>query len=165
MSEKIPLKDTHNADSRTADANFTIEDLKLATEQHIQEVGMCMDFFANMCHRAGKVHDWTKMDNFYEEYGPLCMSRVVDDEFKADPWYQRHIYTERHHVEEDAKVDVNLCDILEHIADVVAAGKGRTGHLSSKYIDIDPKLLYRAYWNTVKLLDDNTEVIEEEDKI
>lgn len=161
MTEKIQLQDTHNADSRTASEDFTIDDLKQATETHIKEVSECMDFFANMCHRAGKIHDWTKMDNFYEEYGPLCMSRVVDDEFKANPWYQRHIYSERHHVEEDAKVDVNLIDILEHIADVVAAGKGRAGHLSSKYIDIDTDLLYRAYWNTVRLLDDHTEVVKE----
>lgn len=159
--EKIILQDTHNADSRTADSDFTMGDLREATKAHIDEVGRCMDFFANKIHEAGLVHDWTKLDNFLEEYGPLCMRGVVDEEFKADPWYSRHIYTERHHVEEDAKVDVNLIDILEKIADTVCAGKGRAGHLSSKYIDIDPKLLYRAYWNTVALLDNATEVKED----
>ena len=160
--KKIMLQDTHNADSRTADGDFTIEDLREATKIHIKEVGECMDFFADKIHEAGLIHDWTKMDNFAEEYGPLCMSGVTDDEFRADPWYSRHIYTERHHVDEDAKVDCNLIDILEKIADTVTAGKGRSGHLSSKYIDVDPMLLYRCYWNTVKMLDEATEVVKED---
>ncbi len=160
--KKIMLQDTHNADSRTASADFTMDDLREATKIHIKEVGECMDFFADKIHEAGLIHDWTKMDNFAEEYGPLCMSGVVDEEFKADPWYSRHIYTERHHVNDDAKVDCNLIDILEKIADTVTAGKGRAGHLSSEYIDVDPMLLYRAYWNTVKMLDDATEVIKDD---
>ena len=158
--EKIILQDTRNADSRTALDDFTIDELREATKTHIREVGECMDFFANKLHKAGKIHDWTKMDNFAEEYGPLVMSGVTDEEFKADPWYSRHIYTERHHINEDAKVDVNLIDVLEKICDTVTAGKGRAGHLSSEYIDVSPELLYRAYWNTVKLLDDHTEVEE-----
>lgn len=163
MPGKIILEDTHNADSRTASDDFTMEDLREATETHIREVGICMDFFADKIREAGSIHDWTKMDNFEEEYGPLCMSGVTDEEFKADPWYARHIYTERHHVNDDAKVDVNLIDIFEKIADTVTAGKGRAGHLTSKYIDVSPELLYRAYWNTVKLLDDNTEVHQKEE--
>lgn len=162
MSEKIKLENTRNADSRTADADFTMDDLKVATEQHIKEVGMCMDFFANKIHKAGLVHDWSKRQNFEEEYGPLCMRGVVDDEFKADPWYKKHIYEERHHINEDFKPDVNLIDVLEKIADTVSAGRGRAGHLTSAYMDIDPKLLYLAYWNTIKLLDDNVEVEDEE---
>lgn len=161
--KKIMIADTHNADSRTADSDFTIDDLREATKIHIKEVGECMDFFADKIHEAGIIHDWTKMDNFSEAYGPLVMSGVTDDEFRADPWYETHIYTERHHIDEDAKTDLNLVDVIEKICDTVTAGKGRAGHLSSKYIDVDPMLLYRAYWNTVRMLDEATEVVKEDE--
>lgn len=160
--KKIEIANTRNADSRTAESDFTIEELKEATEIHIKEVGSCCDFFAEKIHEAGILHDWSKRENFYEEYGPLCMSGVVDEEFKANPWYKKHIFEERHHVNDDFKPDVNLIDILEHIADVVASGRGRAGHLTSDYMDIDPKLLYLAYWNTIQLLDSNIEVEDEE---
>ena len=66
--EKIILQDTRNADSRTALDDFTIDELREATKTHIREVGECMDFFANKLHKAGKIHDWTKLDNFAESY-------------------------------------------------------------------------------------------------
>ena len=153
------IHDTKNADSRTADENLTLESLKEATEIHIDEVSECMDFFAAKLIEAGNNHDWTKLDNFDEEYGPLVLSGISNEEFQASDWHNRHIFTERHHIGHDAKVDVNLVDVIEHICDVVAAGKGRAGHISSMYCDIDPKLLYRAYWNTIRLLDENTKII------
>lgn len=162
MGEKIKIQNTRNADSRTAEEDFTIEDLKQATETHIENVGKCMDFFAEKIHEAGVLHDFTKRENFYEEYGPLCMSKVVDDEFKSNPWYKKHIFEERHHVNEDFKTDVNFIDLIEHICDVVEAGNGRAGHLTSAYMDIDPKLLYLAYWNTIALLNANVEVEDED---
>lgn len=160
--DKIMLRDTHNADSRTADHAFTMDNLKEATKIHIEEVGAVMDYFASKLHEAGRIHDWTKMYNFEESYGPLVMSGVTDDKFKADPWYSTHIFTERHHLNDDAKVDANLLDVLEMIADVVTAGKGRSGHLTSKFMDIDPMLLYRCFWNTIKMVDDIT-YLETED--
>ena len=75
--EKIILQDTRNADSRTALDDFTMDELREATKTHIREVGECMDFFANKLHKAGKIHDWTKLDNFAESYGPLVMSGVT----------------------------------------------------------------------------------------
>ena len=161
--DKIIINDTHNADSRTADEDFTIEDLKVATESHIKDVRRGMAFFAEKLIEAGKNHDHTKMENFYEEYGPLCMSRVVDDEFKADPWYSKHIFEERHHLNDNVPEDVDLIDYLEMLVDTVMAGRGRSGHLTSKYIEIDPKVLYRAYWNSVKKLNDIVQVANSEE--
>ena len=42
------------------------------------------------------------------------------------------------------------------------AGNGRSGYISSKYCDINPLLLYRAYWNTIRMLDDVVEVKKNE---
>lgn len=155
--DKIIIKDTKDADSRSSD-NITRESLYESTAEHIRNVHMGMCFFADKLIDAGEKHDWTKMDKFDEEFCPLVLGEHTDDEFLKSNWYQRHIYTERHHVNADAKADVNLIDILEHITDVVMAGNGRSGHISSKYCDIDPKLLYRAYWNTIRMLDDVVEV-------
>lgn len=159
--DKIIIKDTHNADSRTG-SNITRDSLYHDTIEHIKDVQMGMCFFADMMIDAGQKHDWTKLDNFDEEYCPLVLSGKTNEEFMASDWHERHIFTERHHVGHDAKVDVNLIDILEHIADVVMAGNGRSGHISSKYCDIDSSLLYRAYWNTIRMLDDVVEVREDE---
>lgn len=156
--DKIIIKDTHNADSRTMDDNATMDDLLLATQEHIKDVQKGMEFFAEKLIEAGQKHDWTKIDNFENEYGPLCMSKVVDDEFMADPWWSKHIYNERHHVNVDFRPDVDLVDIFEHLVDDTMSGRGRAGHLTSAYQDIDPKLLYLAYWNTIRKLNDVIQV-------
>ena len=55
-----------------------------------------------------------------------------------------------------AHLDVDLLDVLEFICDRVCAEKGRTGSINMNYLEIDPVLLVRAYYNTIKLLDDKT---------
>ena len=124
--DKIIINDTHNADSRTADEDFTIEDLKVATESHIKDVRRGMAFFAEKLIEAGKNHDHTKLNDNVPE-------------------------------------DVDLIDCLEMLVDTVMAGRGRSGHLTSKYIEIDPKVLYRAYWNSVKKLNDIVQVANSEE--
>ena len=45
------------------------------------------------------------------------------------------------------------------IADCVMAGKGRFGRVTPEYLNLsDPSILIRAYFNTVKMLDDVVEV-------
>ena len=158
--DKIIIKNTRNADSRTMEDYATMEDVKAATMEHIQDVQKGMTFFANKLVEAGKNHDWTKIDNFEKEYGPLVMRKVVDDTFKRDPWWSRHVFNERHHVNINFTPDVNLIDIMEHIVDDVMSGRGRSGHLTSSYQDIDPKLLYVAYWNTIRMLNDVVQVAD-----
>ena len=52
---------------------------------------------------------------------------------------------------------------LVFFVDCVMAGKGRSGHVTPQYLKLrDPTVLERAYWNTVKLLDDEV-VIEREE--
>lgn len=164
MTDKILIKNTAYADSRTAPEDMTKEKLYEATEAHIEEVGRIMDWFGEQLHEIGLKHDFTKMGSNFEEYAEVALAHLPEGEFEKTDWCQRHYFEERHHVNDQAWPDVNLFDCLEHIADVVAAGKGRAGHVASKYCDINPILLYRAYWNTIRLLDDVLEVSDDEKK-
>lgn len=161
MTDKILIKNTSDADSRTADDDLTKEKLYDATEAHIEEVGRIMDWFGEQLHEIGLKHDFTKVGANFEEYSEVVLARLPEGEFEKTNWCQRHYFEERHHVNDQAWPNVNLLDCLEHIADVVAAGKGRAGHVASKYCDINPLLLYRMYWNTIRLLDDIIEVSDD----
>ena len=158
---KIIIKNTKYADSRTADGDNTRDKLYDATIHHVNDVKRGMDYFVELIHEAGEKHDYTKLDCFDKVYAPLVLSKKKNSEFESQEWFQRHITEERHHVNHNAHADVNLIDILEHITDVVMSGNGRAGHITSQYCDISPDLLYRAYWNTVRMLDDVVEVAKE----
>ena len=158
MTIKIIIKNTEYADSRTAPDDITKEKLYDATVEHIKDVQKAMDYFANLIHDAGLKHDFTKI-SYFDEYAENVLSGHTDEEFKNRPWYQRHVYEERHHLNADCPLDVNLFDVLEMIADCVMAGKGRFGRVTPEYLNLsDPSILVRAYYNTVKLLDDIVEV-------
>ena len=157
MTSKIIIKNTSDADSRTADGNLTKEKLYDATVAHIHDVERGMDYFARQLHERGLKHDYTKLDDF-DNYTEIVLARLPQDEFEATDWCQRHYFEERHHVNSNAPTDVDLVDIFEHVCDVTLAGLGRAGHVSSKYSDIDPGLLYRAYWNTIRRLESIVEV-------
>ena len=163
MTDKIIIKNTAYADSRTAPDDITKEKLYEDTEEHIQDVQKAMDFFAEKIHEAGIKHDYTKIQ-YFDEYAENVLSEHTDEEFKNWPWYQRHVYEERHHLNADCPLDVNLFDVLEMIADCVMAGRGRFGRVTPEYLNLsDPSILIRAYFNTVKLLDDVVEVSDEEE--
>ena len=154
MTDKIIIKNTKDADGRTAGDDLTKERLYEATEIHVNDVLRVMDWFGKQLHEIGLKHDYTKLGANFEEYSEVVLKGLSEEEFEQTNWCQRHYFEERHHVNDQAWPDVNLLDILEHIADIVTAGKGRAGHVASKYCDINPILLYRAYWNTIRLLDD-----------
>lgn len=157
MTSKIIIKNTQYADSRTAPEDITKEKLYDATEEHIKDVQKGMDFFSEKIHEAGLKHDFTKIA-YFDEYAEDVLSEHTDEDFKKRPWYQRHIYEERHHVNDNAHSDVDMVDIIEHLVDVVMSGLGRAGFVNSKYTDISPELLYRAYWNSVHKLENIVEV-------
>lgn len=161
MTKKIIIKNTRYADSRTAPDDITKEKLYQDTMEHLSDVQKAMDYFANLIHEAGIKHDFTKI-SYFDEYAENVLSEHTDEEFINEPWYQKHIYEERHHLNADCPLDVNLIDVLEMIADCVTAGKGRFGRTTPRFLNLsDPSILIRAYYNTVKLLDDIIEVSEE----
>lgn len=77
-------------------------------------------------------------------------------DFASGKWYQNHVNTERHHLLSRCPEDVNLLDVIEMIVDCVCAGKTRSGEIGG--LEITPDILETAMKNTVKLVDDMTEV-------
>ena len=69
-----------------------------------------------------------------------------------------HIDKERHHPTSKCHDDINLLDIIEMIVDCVCAGKARAGEV--RQMEINDEILKKAFDNTVKLIDDITEVKE-----
>jgi len=153
----ITIKPSPMADSRTADGPVTKRQLWEASIQHIGDVCHAMAFFGQMIVDTARRHDNTKVDPegidaFYDSFS----KGLQGDEFKKEPWFQRHITEERHHLTDRVPDDVNLIDILERVADITMAAMGRNGDIGE--VDIDTEILLRAYKNTVLLLKNNTKI-------
>ena len=158
MSDKIILTDTSKGDSRTSGGKPSLVEVYEATRTHQYDVKRVLDYYSGLLKVKGQEHDWTKIENFDEEYGLMVTSDIRDEEFLASDWWWRHITLERHHCKEYCHVDINLFDILEMIADRVTAEKGRTGSINMDYLDLNPIILIRAYYNTIRLTDEKTEL-------
>lgn len=151
--EKIKIKKSSNADTRTCDwTKVSKQELLKNSKQHISDVKKGLNFLSNLLKKSGKKHDWTKIkaiDSFYSDF---------QTGFKQTFWWVEHQKKERHHfnTEEYIQEDVNLIDVLEQIVDGVMAGMARSGEYRKEVPDI--KLLLKAYENTAKLLLNNIEI-------
>ena len=155
---KIIIKNTQNADSRTANEKLSKKSLRNDTETHKNDVFRIMEFMANKIVETGKNHDYTKI-KYFDEFAENVLTPHTNEEFINQHWYQNHVTEERHHLNANCPLDVNLFDVLEMIADCVVAGKGRAGKVTPSYLKLkDPFILERAYWNTIKMLDTIVEV-------
>jgi hypothetical protein len=155
----IDIKKNTLGDTRTAVRKSSFEEFEEANRQHIRDVERVMDSIAHLITRAGEEHDRTKLSKDGEFYRDFC--KVLDDpknDFCQSDWYQMHIKEERHHVTAHAPDDVDLIDILEHIVDCCCAGKTRSGVIAPVVIDSD--ILQKAVENTVKLIDNNTRIVD-----
>lgn len=162
MTNKIIIKKTPNADSRTANNKLNEETLRKSTEIHRSDVNRIMKYMAEVIHETGEKHDYTKIKH-WEEFRDNVLKPHTNEEFINAHWYQNHVSEERHHLNANCPIDVNLFDVLEMIADCVVAGKGRAGKITPAYLKLkDPLILERAYWNTIRLLDDIVSVSEDD---
>ena len=153
--EKVKLiKDPHG-DSRHASKDTTFEEFHLANVRHISDVKRVLYLFSKLLEEQADKHDWTKLTyekEFWEDFWK--------EDFVHQWWYQMHVQDERHHPLSYCHDDINLLDILEMIVDCVVAGKARAGEV--RPLEINDEILKKAFENTVKLVDDNTEVVEED---
>ena len=162
-NKALYIRRTRNADSRTADNEINKEALYNDTLQHINDVENGMSFMSELIFNRGHNHDFTKI-KYFDEFADNVLKEHTNEEFINADWYQKHIFEERHHLNANCPVDVNLIDVIEMIVDCVMAGKGRSGHVTPSYMILnDSSILNRAYWNTVKLLDDQVHVEDEND--
>lgn len=153
---KITITKEPNADSRTAKQDLKKEELKAATDRHINDVGQVMSFFADLLIKAGKEHDNTKLSDFDDFFEALKSGKI-----KESNWYQNHKTKERHHLVAHVPKDVNLIDIFEHLGDCVTAGLSRSGEVFD--IELSNEVLQLAHKNTVELLKKHIKVVKSSD--
>jgi hypothetical protein len=142
--------------SQTADTrqNTTKETLLASSRQHIGDVVKALAFFQQKLTEAAGGHDYDKLtaiDWFHRDF-------VTG--FKETGWWDNHRRIHRHHIDKADGVpqNVNLLDVLEHIADCVMAGMARSGSVYE--LKLSDELLQRAFKNTVELLKSNVVVAE-----
>lgn len=152
----IVIQKSATADTRTCDfANVDKETLLASSRQHIGDIVKAIAFFQSKLTEAAGCHDYDKLtdiDGFHADF-------VTG--FKKTGWWDNHRKIHRHHINiaDGVPDDVNLLDVLEHIADCVMAGMARSGMVYD--LKLDGELLQIAFENTVNLL--KNEVSVEED--
>jgi len=143
----ITIPKSATADTRTCDwSKVEKDELLEASKQHIQDVGRALDFFCEHLEHAAAYHDHDKMsaiDHFHSDFRTG---------FEEHGWWDNHRKLNRHHIDKADGVpdDVNLVDVLEHVADCVMAGMARSGKVTP--LALPDEVLQRAFANTVELL-------------
>lgn len=143
----IDIEKSATADTRTCDfANVTKEQLLASSLQHIGDVVKALAFFSGKLTEAAGEHDFDKLtaiDWFHSDF-------VTG--FRKTGWWDNHRRIHRHHIDkmDGVPADVNLVDVLEHIADCVMAGMARSGSVYE--LKLSDELLQKAFQNTVELL-------------
>jgi len=154
----IKIKRNPNGDSRTVTKPASFSDFHKANVDHIKDVNAVMKALASRLRAQGKIHDNTKLkyeNEFYENYLDDIINKK---DFVSNTWYQKHIHEEKHHPFSYCHEDINLLDIIETIVDCTCAGKARSGEI--RPLEFNEKILKKAVTNTVKLIDEMTEVEE-----
>jgi hypothetical protein len=155
----ITIKKSETADTRTCDfANTSKETLLASSRQHIGDVVKALAFFSSKITEAAGEHDYDKLtaiDWFHADF-------VTG--FKETGWWDNHRRIHRHHIDKPDGVpeNVNLLDVLEHIADCVMAGMARSGSVYELKLSDD--LLQTAFKNTVELLKSQVRVVSDDEQ-
>jgi len=145
----IHIKKSPTADTRTRDwSKVTKLELFDASHSHRRDVRRAMAFLVKELGLAAAHHD----DDKVSDEGLEAFHADFITGFKQTGWFENHLKVNRHHIDKPEGVcdDVNLIDVLEHIADCVMAGMARSGSVYD--IDLPPELLAKAVKNTVELL-------------
>lgn len=146
----ITINKSSTADTRTCDfANTSKYQLLNSSRQHIGDVVKALAFFSGKLTEAAGEHDYDKLTDIDWFHGDFITG------FKQTGWWDNHRKIHRHHIDKPDGVpaDVNLLDVLEHIADCVMAGMARSGSVYE--LQLSDELLQRAFRNTVEMLKSN----------
>lgn len=156
-NDKIIIKKSNKADTRTAKGEVTKKELLQQTYSHIDDVNNVGNFLIDKFKEQIKQHDHTKIDGIDQFYKDFTTA-MQNGEFKKLPWWQLHM-TERHHLNDNVPEDVNLLDVLEMVIDCSVAGLARGGSADKIYpIVIPQEILEQAIDNTKQLIIDNTKL-------
>lgn len=130
------------------------------TYQHKNDVAKLMKSMGVCLINQGLNHDWSKIE-YFDKFAEDTLERQDIPNFKDREWYKVHTLEERHHINARVPDKVNLFDVLELIADCTIAGKTRTGEVDDRFLELTSDILVKAYWNTVDLIKNKVEVVNE----
>ena len=159
MNNKIIMKASRDADTRSAEGEVTKKQLLQNSVSHIEDVQNVGNWLADKFKEQIKEHDWTKIeyiDKFHQDFNDVKQDETKS--FKDMEWFQLHINEERHHLNDRCPDDVNLLDVLEMVVDCCCAGLARSGNIYP--IEISQEIIQKAIDNTKQMIIDNTEVVE-----
>lgn len=159
MENKVIIKKSSDADSRTASKTVTKNQLIENTNLHIEDVNNVGTMLVNMFLLQISKHDHTKLDYIDEFYDNFVRS-LNGENFKDLDWWQIH-KTERHHLNDSVPEDVNLLDVLEMVVDCTVAGLARSGDVYP--ITIPQEVIEKAIENTKNLIINNVDVVDDVD--
>ena len=162
MIEKIKIKQTKSADTRTAEKEITIDELEESTLSHIEDVTRVMRLYGRVLQSKGVNHDFTKLESIDLFHHDFALAQKEGKKFTDMDWYKMHVVTERHHLNNHVPPDVNLFDVLERIADITCAAIARNGEFKFP-TEIDVDVLKKAYENTIKWTLNRLELVKEAD--
>lgn len=158
--EKVQIKKSKDADTRSANASVTKEQLLANTKSHISDVQNVGNWIAEAFKTQLSQHDYTKIDyidEFYKDFNDVLKDK--NKSFKEMNWFKERHLQERHHLNDRVPDDVDLIDVLEMVIDCTCAGLARSGEVYP--IEIDEEVLKKAINNTKDLIIANTEVVDE----
>lgn len=157
MDDKIIIKQSKDADSRSAKKGTTKKELLQNTYSHIDDVQRVGVWVAQEFMQQLDKHDHTKVDyidEFYEDFNEQLTNG--QGKFKEMNWFKNRHMTERHHLNDSVPEDVNLLDVLEMVVDCTCAGLARSGDVYP--ITIPQEVIEQAIENTKNLIIKNTKV-------
>lgn len=157
MEDKVIIKKSVGADSRTAKEDVTEDELIANTNSHIEDVNNVGTMLVNKFLLQIYKHDHTKLEYIDEFYDNFIRSKHGEN-FKDLDWWQIH-KTERHHLNDSVPEDVNLLDVLEMVVDCTVAGLARSGDVYP--ITISQEVIEKAIENTKNLIINNVDVVDD----
>lgn len=158
--KNIKIPESKTADTHSAETLVDKQTLLKSSKQHIKDVQNILSNMSEELKECGSRHDYTKIENIDEFYKYFKAQREGSKkDFKKENWFSKYHLKERHHLTDRCPDDVNLFDVLERIADIVAAGMARTGKFYDDELDSD--ILQKAYKNTIELVKDSITVYKE----
>lgn len=157
----IKIERNTNGDTRVATKVPSIKEFNASNYKHAQDVRNMMFTFADEIKNRSTDHDWTKLYEPHRSmfYRDLCNTIEGRMNFDDGEWCKFHYDNERHHLLRRCPDDVNLIDVLEMLCDCVCAGMARSGCVRD--LEINAEILDRAVRNTVTLLENAVELVEE----
>lgn len=146
--DEISIKKTSNPEY----GYETKEQLLKETKQHRYDVHKVLRFISEELSNRGYYHDWTKIE-YFDQFAQDTLERKDTPDFKSREWYKIHTVEERHHINANVPIDVDLFDVLEMIVDCIVAGKSRSGRVNYDFLRLKDDILEKSYWNTVNKLE------------